>query len=406
MSSFIYKIIWNSRTRDLVLWLLFYFYKIRKGRISCVCWSGTNYNCNPRAITEKMVELGLVSKDSKTPFEITYAFVNSERLAEKLPKEIQTVEIGSLKYFYLLATSQFVISNTRFGGGIFWPFKKKKGQYYIQTMHGGHGIKKVEWDAELPIEYLDGAEKDRQYTDLMLSDSSYWTHIYRTSFRYQGEILEQGLPRNDIFFKQVSAESAKPTENKRYLIYTPTFRNNGRKDVYGFDVDKVIAALEKRFGGEWYIRVSSHPNMRSYYREIYDFSHPRMIDVGGEDLQPLLLSSDALITDYSSAEMDFSLRTITRREGDDHVYPIFQLCKDRNDYDRGFYINPEDLPFPYAENDDELIGNILNFDREKYLTDLEKFNREVIGLKETGHAAEAVVEWMMAKARKCRAHES
>ena len=103
--------------------------------------------------------------------------------------------------------------------------------------------------------------------------------------------------------------------------------------------------------------------------------------------QPLLASSDALITDYSSAEMDFSL---TKR-------PVFQLCKDRADYDRGFYINPESLPFPYAETDDQLVSNILNFDNEKYQSELEQFNREVIGLNETGHASEAVVEWMINK---------
>jgi len=221
----------------------------------------------------------------------------------------------------------------------------------------------------------------------MLSDSSYWSHIYRTAYRYEGEILENGLPRNDVFFSQTSTESGISAGEKRYLIYAPTFRGNGRRDVYGFVVDRVIAALETRFGGEWYIRISSHPNMRDYYREIYDFSHPRLIDVGGEDLQPLLMSSDALITDYSSAEMDFSL---TNR-------PIFQFCKDRKDYDRGFYINPEDLPFPYAENDEQLILNILNFDEDKYKTDLDKFNKEVIGLHETGHAAESVVEWMLRK---------
>jgi len=373
---------------------------IQKGRVMCVCWGGEQYNCNPKALAMELVK--------HAGFEVWYAFKEPKRFLSVLPEEVQAVEIGSLAYYKLLATSQFIVSNTRFGGGMWWPFEKRKVQIFIQTMHGGHGIKKVELDVkeQLGKDYITAALEDTRRTDLMLSDSIYWTHIYRTSFRYQGEVLELGLPRNDVFFKQISAESAKLTDNKRYLIYTPTFRNNGRKDVYGFDVDKVVVALEKRFGGEWYIRVSSHPNMRSYYREIYDFSHPRMIDVGGEDLQPLLLSSDALITDYSSAEMDFSLRTITRREVDEHVYPVFQLCKDRNDYDRGFYINPEDLPFPYAETDEELIANILNFDTEKYLADLEKFNIEVIGLKETGHAAEAVVEWMQAKARKCRAHES
>ena len=221
-----------------------------------------------------------------------------------------------------------------------------------------------------------------------MSGSAFRSKVIRSAYRYYGEILEKGTPRNDAYIEAIARQSQDfHFQEKHFLIYTPTFRSNGRKDVYGFDIDKIVSALETRFGGEWYIRISSHPNMSSYYHEIYDFSHPRLIDVGKMELQPLLVSSDALITDYSSAEMDFSL---TKR-------PIFQLCKDRSDYDRGFYINPESLPFPYAETDDQLIDNILTFDNERYQSELEKFNREVIGLNETGHASEAVVEWMINK---------
>lgn len=379
------RLIWNKHTRNIILWIFAHFMPIVKGRIMCVCWGGAKYNCNPKAITDKIIEKRLTKgQKSDKGFEIIYAFINPSQFEGILPKEIKTVEIGSFEYFYLLATSQFIIANTRYGGGLFWPFKKKNGQTFIQTQHGGHGIKKVEFDADLPEEYYKLAQEDTDRTDLMLSDSRYWTNVYRTSYRYKGEILEKGLPRNDIFF--VSPEEER-TDNRYYAIYTPTFRNNGRRDVYGFNVDKIIDALQIKFGGEWYIKISSHPNMRDYYHEIYDFSHPRLIDIGGEDLQPLLLSSDVLITDYSSAEMDFSL---TKR-------PVFQLCRDRKDYDRGFYLKPEELPFPYSETEDQLIENIQNFDNDKYLKDLDKFNKEVIGLNETGHASEAVVSWMLSK---------
>lgn len=374
-NTFFLRIIWNKKTRSAVLWLL-RFFPLRKGQVVCASWGGAKYNCNPRAIAEEISRQGLKS------LTVYFAFEEPAKFEKELANGVNAIKIGSLKYYYILATSQFIIFNIRMSG-LFFPYKKK-GQYYIQTQHGGHGIKKVEFDAELPDSYLKVAEEDTKRTDLMLSDSKYWTNIYRTSYRYKGEILEVGLPRNDVFFRDAQLNKE---EGKKYVIYTPTFRSNGRRDVYGFDYDKVIAALENRFGGEWYIRISSHPNMQAYYKEIYDFSHPRLIDIGGEDLQPYLLSSDILITDYSSAEMDFSL---TKR-------PIFQLCKDRRDYDRGFYVNPEDLPFPYAETDEQLLENIVNFDNEKYKRELEAFNKDVIGLNETGHASEAVVEWMLNK---------
>lgn len=367
------RLIWNKKTRSAVLWLL-RFLPLCKGQVVCASWGGAKYNCNPRAIAEEICRQGLKS------LTVYFAFEEPAKFEKELPNGVNAIKIGSLKYYYILATSQFIIFNIRMSG-MFFPYKKK-GQYYIQTQHGGHGIKKVEFDADLPDSYLKVAEEDTKRTDLMLSDSKYWTNVYRTSYRYKGEILEVGLPRNDVFFRNTPS---KRKGDKKYVIYTPTFRSNGRRDVYGFDYDKVIAALEKRFGGEWYIRISSHPNMQSYYKEIYDFSHPRLIDIGGEDLQPYLLSSDILITDYSSAEMDFSL---TKR-------PVFQLCKDRMDYDRGFYINPEYLPFAYAENDDKLLENIENFDDYRYQKDLKVFNDTIIVLKEIGCAAKFVTEWMI-----------
>lgn len=374
------NLIWNRHTRNLMLRLV-QLLPIRRGRVMCVCWGGEKYNCNPKAITDKMLEMGHLSSDGL--FNVTYAFCNPKEYLQDVPSEIASVEIGTLRYYYLLATSRFIISNTRLGGGLWWPFNKRKGQRYIFTGHGGNGIKKIEFDADsLSKKYLEIAEKDTSRIDLFLSGSSFRSKVIRSAYRYEKEILEEGTPRNDMLIKNGELHTS---GSKNYLIYTPTFRNNGRRDVYGFDIDRVVDALEKRFGGEWYIRISSHPNMRFYYRKIYDFSHPRMIDVGEEELQPLLETSDALITDYSSAEMDFA---ILRR-------PIFQLCRDKSDYDRGFYIEPEKLPFPYAENDDELVRNIMEFDNKKYLSELEAFNNNVIGLKETGHAAEAVVNWMI-----------
>lgn len=390
------RFFWNSKTRDYVLSAMRYL-PINSRRIICICWGGDKYNCNPKAISD-----ALINDERFSDFHVIYAFKTPQLFMNILPERIEAVQIGSFRYFYLLATSKFIVANTRFVG-IMWPFPKKQGQKYIQTQHGGHGIKKVELDVRktLSDEYIKCAIEDTKRTDLMLSDSKYWTNIYRTAYQYKGEVLERGLPRNDVFFSDKNTKLALKekmltfvkSQNSeiyfddftKFLIYTPTFRGDGRKDVYGFDVDKVVGALETRFGGIWYILVSSHPNMIDYYRDIYDFSKPRLIDVGEySELQELLVVCDALITDYSSAEMDFSLTN----------KPVFQLIRDRESYDRETYIDPRSLPFPYAENDDELCDNIINFDQEKYKNDLELFNQNTIGLEETGRASTYVVDWM------------
>lgn len=396
-----HSLIWNKYTRSLVLWILVHLLPIKHNRVICICWGGTKYNCNPRAITDRMLKEGLVDKSKKNSVEVIYAFINPSQFAKEFPKEFIAVEIGGLRYFYYLATANFIISNTRLGGSINWPFKKKKGQYYIQTMHGGHGMKKQELEVcdTLSEDYIKTLYEDASRIDLMISDSMFWTEKARTIFAYpEGEILEVGLPRNDIFFTTDAVKMQMKKDicsnhginyipNTKFLVYCPTFRNNGRKDVYGFCVDETIKALETRFGGSWYILVSSHPNMLSFYQDIYDFSHPRMIDVGKDDLQPILVASDAAITDYSSAGFEFAL------SGN----PCFLLCRDLGDYDRGVYFDMKTLPFPYAETEEELVQNIMNFDNDQYNKELEIFNNEIIGLNETGHAAEAVVDWMVTK---------
>lgn len=374
MKAIFIRLLWNSKTRAFILWLM-RLLPLQRNRVMCVSWGGASYSCNPRAIAERL---------DKKDWHVCYGLYNANNIV--VGSNIEAVEIGSLRYFYLLYTSRFIISNIHLAG-CYWPHKTN-GQVYIFTTHGGHGIKRIEFDAQLSSQYLNSALLDINRFDLMLSNSRWRTNIYRTAYCYAGEVLEKGLPRNDIFFQKKSIDSS----TKKYLLYTPTFRANKQTDVYAFQtakmIDEVINALEKKFGGEWHIRISSHPNMRGYYKHVYCFSHPRMIDVGeSNDLQQLMLDSNALITDYSSAEMDFSL---LKR-------PVFQYCADRKEYDRGFYIVPETLPFPYAETEQQLIDNIINFDNEKYLADLEHFNSDIIGLNETGHATEAVVEWIRSK---------
>lgn len=368
------RLIWNSHTRSVILFLL-RFLPVSRGKVVFVSWGGDKYACSPRSIAEYIAR-NTVNND----FTLWFALLNHESYREIVPDGINTMEMYSLKYYYHLATAQFVVANIRISGGLMWPFPKKRRQYYIQTMHGGHGLKRQELEIASQ-EWHDVVRFDSARIDLMLSDSTFWTRLARTVFGYEnGELLEAGLPRNDIFFAPKQRESS----GDKYLVYAPTFRDNARRDVYGFNVDNLISSLEKRFGGTWYVKISAHPNMLAYYKELYDFSHPRVIDIAHDDLQQHLADSDAAITDYSSAGFEFAL---TKK-------PVFLLARDWREYERGLYFKFEELPFPFAENDDQLCCNIESFDNERYIDALDCFNKDVIGLKETGHASDAVVEWM------------
>ena len=103
-------------------------------------------------------------------------------------------------------------------------------------------------------------------------------------------------------------------------------------------------------------------------------------------MQELLSVADMLITDYSSSMFDFAMQG----------RPCLLYATDANAYDRGFYFDLNELPFPLTENQEQLLTTIEHFDTEAYTSQLNAFFTERVGLKEDGHAAEALAEWMVA----------
>ena len=81
------------------------------------------------------------------------------------------------------------------------------------------------------------------------------------------------------------------------------------------------------------------------------------------DMQELLLSADALITDYSSCLSEY---TILEK-------PSFIYATDVKDFEQGFAYPITDLPGEIAADNGELAENILNFDEEKFKQKAKKF---------------------------------
>ena len=114
--------------------------------------------------------------------------------------------------------------------------------------------------------------------------------------------------------------------------------------------------------------------------------YPNITDITNvEDIDPqvLLYQSDVLITDYSSCMFDFV--TVPK--------PCFIYAPDLEQYehDRGNYFKMSELPFPLAQDNDELADNIKNFDMEEYANKVKELHKKV-GLCETGHASEVVAD--------------
>lgn len=354
----------------------------------CSAYFFKQYACNPRYLTEYLLE-------NHPEFEIYWVFKRSVDI-KGIDKRVKCIRRYSWKQIVVANTAEFIVSNNRID-----PFRlywcKREGQKYMMLWHGGVALKKIEKDAEdkLSYKYLQTAKYDSKACDLMISGCDFQTKLLKEKFWYDGEILEKGIPRNDIFFKTELHAEMKSRICSKYnipegdliVLYAPTFRKNRSIDPYRIDWNNVIPALKEKFNNkETTVLLRLHPNLIGSVDVSPLLNNPSVIDVTlYHDMQELLCISDVLITDYSSSMFDF---TMQRR-------PCLLYAVDIEKYDRGYYFDFRDLPYPVATDEASLIENIRKFDKEKYDSDLKYFFDERVGLFEDGNASKALSEWML-----------
>lgn len=306
----------------------------------------------------------------------------------ELPEGIRRKDYNPFSMAYELATANvWIDSNTKPIGTL-----KRKGQYYIQTWHGSYGLKKMYGDIPDKINLFDecNIKYNSKIEDLFVSNSRFYSEIYHRAFWYDGEILECGSPRNDIFFNEEFECTDKVkkyfhTEDKRMLLYAPTYRNDFKTDAYKIDFDRLIDNLEKKFGGAWVVLVRLHPHNIMDASDFLTYNDKIINATDYSVMQELLVACDILISDYSSCMFDF----VTTKK------PCFMYASDAKKYkdEHDFYFDIYNLPFPLAENNDEMENVIMNFEDGEYKANLEKMF-EKVGLCESGKACKAVVKWI------------
>lgn len=357
----------------------FWLFPIKNNKIIFCNYRGKGFGDNGKYIVKEIIQ-------QKLNYDIVWLIEKDLPNKSNFPKEVRTVKYGSLRGLFELATSKIWVDNCR---KYFFPPKRKE-QFYIQTWHGGIALKRVEKDAEekLSSGYIKSAIKDSRMIDLFISNSKFCTNMYRAAFWYNGKILECGSPRNDIFFdsnlniNQKVRDYFNISGNTNILIYAPTFRADYSIDIYKINFNNLIETLEKTFGGEWCILVRLHPNI-SDKADFIEYDEKIINATQYDDMYELLKASHILITDYSSTMFEFSLTN----------KPVFLYAPDIESYkkERNFYFDIYTLPYSLAETEQQLCNVIVNFDRDKYLTDLERFFNQ-LGIIEDGNASKRVVE--------------
>ena len=358
---------------------------------------GSGYGCNPKYIHEELLK-------EKIQCDVVWLVKDLEQYSQdnSFPPNVKLVYYKSEESIKELATARIWINNQRLMYHLRKGLTKKEGQYYIQTWHGSLGIKKLDADVQnfnTPEKrvWVRMAKHDSATADYLLSNSDFEDKILPPALWFNNKILKFGHPRNDIFFKSDDEKSnikkrvfktLEIPEDKKVLLYVPSFRDNKVIDSYDMDYKILVKSLEKKFGGNWVIVIRLHSRLKSFDEELIPKTDYIVDGTYYPDIQELLVSADIVVTDYSSCIFDFML---SRKPG-------FIYASDIKDFDemRGFYYPLTSTPFPVSENNQQLQKNISEFDYESYKQKVEDFLKEK-GCIEDGHASERVVEFIKEK---------
>ncbi len=398
---------------------------------------GRNYSGNPRAIYEEMLRRGWDKE-----MQICWLFTEPQK--QSVPGRVTLLQRESLPALMKMHRASIWVTDTRQPTYIV----KNPNTYYMMTWHGTP-LKKLALDLYDYLEAVvlqrtknmsagktDGAEWDEtDYTELKkilekqrkqwLRDSAQWNcllaqnetaaELFRGCFWYQGEILCEGYPRNDVLVQErqdrncnlrqgnsqtVQNEKAgdgsgttehvtgdlqrSRAERKRVVLYAPTWReyeSNGLCDSrfeppIDFDqLYEVLKAEDTEMIIKYHYYVKDKPDFTKYGGVIRDSE---------KDIAELYPICDMMITDYSSTMFDYA---VLRRP---MVFFAYDL--ERYEEENGFYFDYGKLvPGPIVRTQEELF-RVLK--REFVFSDYAKKQKafyERFAAADSGRAAEEAV---------------
>ncbi len=384
------KVIFSELVR--VATLPFRLLPVKKNRILFTGLTGGHvydYSCNPKYIYEYLRDY------AKGQYEFVWAVSDKEKYRFLQEEGVKLVRHFTLSSIPMLLTAKVIVTN---GSYVPWfPFRKK--QCVINTWHGGGAYKKVEMETDK----TDWAAKRMtsfcaNNMDLFVASCRVQEEqMIRTTYGYQGEVLRKGTPRNDRLVNHDTEQMARKVRevcqipaDAKILLYAPTYRYGTVPAI--LDCDSLLEQL----GGKWVF-------LNRYHRYQTEDMNVRvvgtkMIDVMDyPDMQELLAAADVLVTDYSSCVWDYSF---LKR-------PCILFVPDKEEYIRktGFYVEPDQWPFPQAASQQELCSLIQALEenavrKEEYIKDIERHLQE-LGSYESGQATEAIAVWIKKRMEEC-----
>ncbi len=270
-------------------------------------------------------------------------------------KNVEMIKLHGRKYWKILATSKYLLNDDTFHTS----FIKRKGQIYLNTWHGTP-LKTMGLD-EAGKGYLFGnMQRNFLAADYLLYPNRFMTDVmvkaYSLNKLFMGKIVNEGYPRNAIFFDKSRAEDIRKELgliNKQVIVYMPTWRgqkDNIKDDDYIDQVKTYFDQIDNKLNENQIFYVKLHPLVNAKIK-LDGYKHVKSFPTGYETYD-FLNTADCLISDYSSIMFDFACSNKN----------IILFIYDEEEYlrDRGMYVSINELPFNKARTVDELIDKINN----------------------------------------------
>ena len=339
-------------------------------------WSG-RYADNPRAISEELVRRGW-------PVEQVWLL---NEAAGPVPDHVRPVAPEGPEALAVLAEAPYIVSNDVLPHA----FDKDPGTTYLQTWHGTP-LKRIAFDVERWLfpdatQYETWLPRDVARWDVLLSPNAYSTGILRSAFRFDGQVIETGYPRNDMLLspeadaiRARTRDSLGLSDDTTAVLYAPTWRD---PDPFRLELD--LEELRRELGDDCVILVRAHWLVAA---SVETPSLPNCIDVSSyQDLRELYLAADILLTDYSSVMFDFAVT------GKPMLFLVYDLARYRDQL-RGFYFDFEaSAPGPLLATTADVVAAIRDVETiserfgERYAAFRERFCH-----REDGRASARVVD--------------
>jgi CDP-glycerol glycerophosphotransferase len=341
------------------------------------------YSDSPRAIYERLLERGgdhehiwLAAADHQHGFSA----------------QTSTVAFGSAEGVAALESADVIVSNTF--NDVEWT--KAPGAVYLQTWHGTP-LKRIHHDifaVSTPGDLLERLDRDVVRWDYLVSPNRASTERLRNAFRFPGDVLETGYPRNDLLLapdrEQRRADVRAQlglADHTTAVLYTPTWRDD---DYFAEDQADITLALDgehfaARMGEDWCLLPRLHYYMSG---RMAPLQGPGVRDVSFyPDIRDLYLAADVMVTDYSSTMFDFAIT------GKPMIFYAYDLPRYRDSL-RGLYFDfVPDAPGPVLETAPAVLDALADLDgvRAEYAARYTAFQRLYCYL-EDGHATDRVID--------------